>query len=296
MKTQLTLPKLTIQVSNEVDGLEMGVLSNGTAYLSGRSLSKLCGVKNSSISEATTDWANGASVTKLAKWLATEGFSRASLYTETTIPGVAGNVKYAYEDDICNLILDYYALEVGNETAKANYRRLARAGLRMFVYHSLGYDPKNVVPPSWKQFHDRMLLASAPAGFFSVFKESAPMLVSAIKAGLPVDETSVPDISIGSTWSAHWKAQGLSDAFGEPGQHDHNYPEYFPQAKSNPQKIRVYPLKALGEFRTWMEEVYIPEKFPVYVKAKIAKGLLPPSAAELLLGEAPEPKKLPEPA
>lgn len=285
MTKALTPPSHTVRISKEVDGLEMGVLSTGVAYLSGRSLSRLCGVANSSISEATTDWATKAGATKLAKWLGEQGFKRPSLFTKTEMPGVAGNVVHAYEDDICHLILEYYAFDVGNETARKNYRLLTRAGLRLFVYQTLGYSLTGTVPPTWRQYHDRMLLASAPPGHFSIFKESAPLLVSAINAGLPVDEHTVPDISIGKMWSTHWKDAGLSAQYGEPGTHDHNYPAYFPQAKSNPQPIRVYPLKALGEFRVWMETHYIPDKFPAYLEKKVAQGLMAPSAAELFLEE-----------
>lgn len=288
---------LTIQMSKKVNGLEMGVLSDGTVYLSGRSLADLCGVKNSSISEATTDWASGAQKTKLAKWLAEQGFARDSLYTPTTIPGVAGNVTYAYQEDVCHLVLEYYALDVGNEQAKANFRRLARAGLRLFVYHAVGYDPSNAVPQAWRHFHDRLILDSAPIGFFSVFKETADFVIAAIRAGLRVDEHTVPDISVGKAWSEYWKAKGLANQHGERQRHDHNYPDYFPQATSNPQEIWVYPVQALGEFRIWMQQTYVREKFPAYLERKVAAGLLPPSAAEMMLLEStpPTPKLPPAP-
>jgi hypothetical protein len=51
----------------------------------------------------------------------------------------------------------------------------------------------------------------------------------------------------------------------------------------------------MGEFRTWMEEKYIPQKFPSYIKGKVEQGLLPPSAAELFLAEI-TPKALPAPS
>jgi len=284
--------KLSIQVTKVVNGLEMGVLSDGTAYFTGRALSNLCGVANSSISEATTAWGVDSKTTRLTKWLAAQGFSRDTLATPTDQPGVAGNVKYAYQEDISQLILEFYALDVGNPTALKNHRLLTRAGLRLFVYGALGYDPNNLVPPSWRQFHDRTLLVNAPAGHFSVFKESAPLIVAAIRAGLPVDDKTVPDISIGIAWAKHWKSKKLSDEFGEASKYDHNYPAYFAQAASNPQPMNVYPLRAIAEFRVWMEEKYIPEKFPAYIKGKVSQGLIPLSAAELFLAEI-TPKSLP---
>jgi hypothetical protein len=42
-----------------------------------------------------------------------------------------------------------------------------------------------------------------------------------------------------------------------------------------------------------MQDQHVPTKFPRYLNAKIAKGVLPPSAAELVvLSTAPEPKQL----
>jgi hypothetical protein len=291
--SQLQLP--TIQITKEVNGLEMGVLSDGTVYLSQKALAKLCGVANSSISDVSSEWGADKKTSKLAKWLVGEGVSDDSLFRKTELPGVAGNTTYAYGEDVSKLILEYYAFEVENETAKQNYRVLGRAGLRAFVYHQLGYDPANAVPISWRHFHDRLLMASAPAGYFSVFKEIADFVIAAIRGGLPVDHNTVPDISVGKAWSACWEANGFTAAYGERIRHDHNYPSYFPQAISNPQEIWVYPVKALGEFRLWMQNTYVPQKFPTYLKAKVAKGILPASAAQLLIVEstAGAPKQLP---
>lgn len=40
----------------EIDGVGMGVLTDGTPYLTGRGLARLCGVNSSRISEITSDW------------------------------------------------------------------------------------------------------------------------------------------------------------------------------------------------------------------------------------------------
>ena len=73
-----------------------------------------------------------------------------------------------------------------------------------------------------------------------------------------------------------------------------NYPDYFPQAKSNPQDMNVYPVAALPEFRVWLQTEYIPKKFPSYLKGKVKDGILPPSAAELLLSHALPPALAPK--
>ncbi|HEX7624009.1 MAG TPA: hypothetical protein VF400_10600 [Anaeromyxobacteraceae bacterium] len=297
---QLVLKQLQMQVSTTVNGIEMGVLPDGTAYLTGRALSKLCGVRNSSISEATSDWASNAAgkrTTRLARWLEVQGVTRDSLYVHAEKPVVAGKVAYPYPDDVVARIIEYYAYDAENPTdeAKHNFRILGRAGVRTIVYHQLGLDPRNAVPQVWRQFHDRILLDSTPAGYFSVFKESTDLVLDAIKAGLPVDTHAVPDISVGQAWATHWKAKDLAAKCGARGKHAHNYPEYFPHAKSNPQDIdNIYPVEALGDFRRWMQEEYMPLRFPKDIPGEVSDGVLPPSAA--VRAEAAQPDARPRDA
>lgn len=63
---------------------------------------------------------------------------------------------------------------------------------------------------------------------------------------------------------------------------DHVYPPDYPQAASDRQAW-MYPADALGRFRAWLDEVYLPEKYPEYIKRKVKSGALPASRAELLL-------------
>ena len=53
---------------------------------------------------------------------------------------------------------------------------------------------------------------------------------------------------------------------------DHSYPDYFSQADSNPQPAFAYPNAALGEFRCWLTDVYLPTKFPKYLTGKVREG------------------------
>jgi hypothetical protein len=292
---QLTLP-LKVQISKEVDGLEMGVLSDGTTYLSGRSLAKLCGVVPSAIINQSSAWANGQRVGRLAQLLTAAGIDRPSLFMETDIPGVAGNAVHAYPEDICMIFLEYYAFDIGrvNEQAQNAYRTLARAGVRAFVYRALGYDPANAVPQPWREFHDRLSLYSEPLGYFGVFKEMSSFLLVAIQAGLRIDHRTIPDISVGKLWGERWSGSGAESRFGPRIKHEHNYPPNFPQARSNPQDIWVYPVAALGDFRLWLHNVYIPERLPAYLETKVNAGLITATAAELLLTHSipPEPLQL----
>ncbi len=282
-----------VQVSREVNGLEMGVLDDGTPFLSMRGLSRLCGVSNAHLSDTAKAWLEGRPhATKLGQFLAANGIPiNESLYSPIAVPASKGNVQYAFPDNICSLVLEYYAFEADNPTALAlqNYRITSRAGLRLFIYTQLGYDPANRVPQPWRQFHDRVTLVSAPTGYFSVFKESADFVIHAIRGGLSVDERTVPDISIGQTWGGYWTSNKLEERYGARIKHDHNYPDYFPQAASNPQPMWVYPVVALGEFRIWLQTDYARQKLPNYLTGKVNKGLLAASSAEIMLLQAGAP-------
>lgn len=54
-------------------------------------------------------------------------------------------------DEVCQAVLDYYAHEArkykGKQTAINNYRMVARAGLRVFIWSQTGYSPYSAVSP-----------------------------------------------------------------------------------------------------------------------------------------------------
>jgi hypothetical protein len=136
----------------------------------------------------------------------------------------------------------------------------------------------------WRQFHDRVSLTynSVPAGYFSVFKEIADIIVHLGQMGLTIDSTFVPDISVGIHWSKHWDEQNLAQKYGDRVKFEHNYPGYLPQAKSNPQLPWCYPEMALGEFKRWVRETYVKAgKFKNYLESQVAKKALPPSFAQI---------------
>jgi hypothetical protein len=78
--------------------------------------------------------------------------------------------------------------------------------------------------------------------------------------------------------------QALTEKFGERTKYLHNYPDYFPQAQSNPQEPWCYPEAALGEFRRWFRETYIGDgKFTKYLTSKVQSRELPASFAQLAI-------------
>lgn len=280
---------LGIQKQIEVDGVGMGVLSDGTAFLTGRGLSRLCGVTHRQIQTIASEWEEEVAtprVTKIREILQSHSI-------EVDAPYIAINQRsgtfFAYPDAICIATLEYYSFDAGSnikEQAKKNYRLLAGKALRDFIYTQVGYDPSNSVPDAWRQFHDRVSLTynSVPKGYFGIFKEMADMIVTLGQAGLHINSGFVPDISVGMSWAKHWKSMQLDQKHGERIKFEHNYPEYFPQSASNPQEPWCYPENALGEFRQWLREKYIGEgKFQNYLESKVKDKQLPVSFAQLAI-------------
>lgn len=279
---------LQIEKQIEVDGVGMGVLTDGTPFLTGRGLARLCGVSNARIVELSADWKDERrALTKRVK----EILASKSIVFDT--PHIEINQRsgafHAYPDVLCIAVLEYYAFDAGEsirETAIKNFRVLAGKALHDFIYSQVGYDPDKHVPAVWRQFHDRVSLTynSVPAGYFSVFKEIADMIVTLGQAGLSIDSSFVPDGSVGSHWARHWKAENLESKFGARISWDHNFPDYFPQAKSNPQPAKAYPEAALPEFRRWMRENYIGDgKFTKYINNKIKQKELPASFSQIVI-------------
>ena len=284
--------KMDLKVEKQVerDGIDMGVLSDGTAFLSGRGLARLCGIHHSAMTEIFSDW-NGASqkprIKKIKEILATH-----DTHYESPVIGplmVAGAMSFAWTESICLAILEYYALDAqqtNSDHARKNYRLLAGKGLHDLIYKEVGYDPSHQIPEHWRIFHDRISLtySSLPPGYFGIFKEIADMIVHLGQNGVHIDTSFVPDISVGVRWGKYWADSNFDSKWGDRKKFEHNYPSYFPQAYSNPQHPWCYPESALGEFRRWIREDYIGTgKFTAYLTAAVKKKSLPASFAQLAI-------------
>lgn len=287
---------LAIDRQAEVNGIGMGVLSDGTPFLNGRGLARLCGVHHSVIQDIAASWdTNKPTVTRIQQILDTHGLHYQSPFTPVSD---SSGIFHAYPDGVCLAILEYYAFDAGpnrKDEAQMNFRLLAGKALRDFIYAQVGYDPNNHIPAQWKQFHDRMSMVynAAPAGYFGIFKEIADMIVHLGQNGIHIDSTFVPDGSVGIHWAKHWKDNNLEATFGPRKKYEHNYPDYFPQALSNPQESNCYPESALGEFRRWFREVYIGAgKFETYLTGKVKEKSLPVSFAQIAVASYKDPQKI----
>lgn len=262
-----------------VQDIEMGVLESGVPYLTGRGIERMCGIAHGPFHRLTSNWdeeklkPRGKAIQQL---LDASGYTEESLYIRAEL---GGREITAFTEPVCLALLEYFAFisdEPRPEAIRA-FRTLARLKFREFVYEAVGYSPEQKALDSWKHFHDRvdMTMDSAPQGFFGVFREIAIMIVPMIRAGIIISDKVVPDISVGKAWSLFWEANNLSLIHGERTRYDHEYPLYYPQAKSNPQPSFAYPDSALGTFRSWLRQHYIASKFPTYLLGQTKKGTMP---------------------
>lgn len=274
---------LGVEVERVVGGVEMGVLENGLPYLTQRGLAEMSGAARSTIQELTQEWSDAQAsgvfprgrMTFFQEYLSKAGFNEPQLFIEIMKDS---SPHYAYPDVVCMALIEYFAFEAQrtNETAVTNFRNLARYGLQKFIYDALGYVPED----PWKLFNARVSLLkdSVPVGYFSVFKESTGLVVDLINAGLPVNQHTIPDGSVGGTWGRYWRENNLAAKYGDRIEYPHYYPSEYPQSASNPQMANAYPNGAWAEFQNWFRTIYLPTKYPVYILKKAS--LLPGGAGE----------------
>lgn len=271
----------------EFHGLPMGVLSDGTPFLTQRGLATICGVESSTLSRLVANWSEESQKPRgirLIELMQAQGFDRKQLYIITM--GKQGET-HAYSDAVCMAFLEYYAFEAdtkNKEIALTNYRLLARLSFRQYIYDACGYNPNRAIPDSWKNYHDRILLNdSIPLGYFSIFREMSGVLVNLINAGCIIDDKTVPDISVGTFWSRYWVANQCDSKYGGRHKFPHEYPEGFRQAAGGTKDAWIYPMSALGEFRVWLYQAYVANNLENYLSTKVSQGAIAVGNASLLL-------------
>jgi hypothetical protein len=161
-KKQLEMVSLT---SRDMDGLERGVFADGTVYLTGRGLAAACGLAASAINPWANEYEPDSTKPRdvaIIRLIEAHSCQGDALYYKTKIRGQEVN---AFPEAVCIAVLEYYAFEAGSATtaeAQQNFRVLARAGLRAYVYSSLGYDPSKLIPDPFRSWHERMMLNTPP--------------------------------------------------------------------------------------------------------------------------------------
>ena len=269
----------------KIDRLGMGILSDGSPFLTQRGLAALCGVENAHIGTISSQWNDPVEkprIRKIRDILSNCGKALTHAHVEHK---AAGRVIFAYREEFCLAVLEYYAFEAGqfvqNEALK-HYRLLAGAGLKKLVYDALGVNPAENFDRRWQPYLDRVSLShcALPQGYFSIFREIADMVVTLGENGVYMDGKILPDISVGKSWASHWRAGSLHAVYGERIAYEHSYPDYFPQSISNPQHPWCYPEEALPEFRRWFRQSYISGgKFRNYMESQVKSSKIDSSIA-----------------
>lgn len=268
----LFVPEATVEKG---EGNLFGVLKSGQPYVSESALASMCGVDRKVISRLSSNW-DEESKKPRGKWikqrLEESGFTEAELCIKVRHKG--GEVK-AYTEQVCMVIIEFYAFETNDprEKAKKLFRTLAKTSFRQFIYALVGYAPKTTIIDSWQKFHDRVDLVSTqvPEGYFCIFSEIACLIIPLIKSGLVFSDEVIPDISVAQHWSKFWSDKELDAKLGQRVRYDHNYPSYYRQSLSNPQKAWAYPEEALPIFRKWFRSVYIDRALPKYLQRQVGR-------------------------
>lgn len=267
-----------------IDGIEMGVLPDGTPYLTTRALARMCGQTPAMIYKITREWhaeREKPRGRRLLTLLHAHGYDRDRLFVEICLDGKNTQV---IPDAVCMAVLEYYAFEADTRkrhVALHSYRALARNSLRGFIYSRVGYNPEARMSEGWKLLHERMMLNPTPPGYFNLLREISHVLIPAIQMGLILGPHTVPDISVGILWSRYWAERGLDEEYGPRKKYPHRFPGGFPQQEAV--DAWIYPIDALGEFRRWMRAYYLPLWFPRYLAGKARAGALPGMRIDLLV-------------
>ena len=126
-------PKAILAVADygEFDGIGMGRLSNGEAFVTQRGLAALCGVQNAHIGTISRDWTSAK--VRIAAIRARLPEARAEAHKVLTF---AGHRLYCYDTEVAKAVMGYYAQDAGahaHEEARRNRARFKGDRLAGFI-------------------------------------------------------------------------------------------------------------------------------------------------------------------
>ncbi|MEA3074996.1 MAG: hypothetical protein QOD29_6442 [Alphaproteobacteria bacterium] len=141
---------LGIYPQTEMRGFGMGVLSDGTPFLTQRGLARLCGVRNAHIGTISTKWNESPQKPRMRRIRAILLNSGVSLEEPHVRLKRGSRAIFAYPEPICLAVLEYYAFHAGGhcrDAARHNFRSLAGSALQNFIYTQVGYQADQASPP-----------------------------------------------------------------------------------------------------------------------------------------------------
>jgi hypothetical protein len=132
---------------SEIRSSGMGVLSDGTPFLTQRGLARLCGVRNAHIGTISARWNESRRRIERIRAL----LSAAGVTLEQPHVRLERGTRaiFAYPQAVCLAVLEYYAFHAGSrcrEEARHNFRALAGSALHAFICTQTGYAAKYASP------------------------------------------------------------------------------------------------------------------------------------------------------
>jgi hypothetical protein len=266
--------------------IEVGVLRDGTPFLSGRGLARACGISNSTLvgwGELTPQAGDRHRAGKMADLLATYGYQgdRFFFRLENSIKLRGKAVVSAYPYQVCMAFLDYYAFEANKEEARNSLRILSEKQLMRFIYEAMGYTPPTAVlapvhPVQTPPTVDTTPVKVNPKDYFGLEQAISRGKLRSLLAGLPYDSAIATYLNLEKAWSRYWHIQKLGEQYGRrvprPRQDEYDVSLLL---LNGTMKTYLYPVSALSEFKRWLNWHYIPERFPSYLQRKMKQVVVP---------------------
>lgn len=124
----------------------------------------------------------------------------------------------------------------------------------------------NPLHPYQRVWYQRLLLfeqrTKLPRGTWCIFEEISKLMRDLEAKDVPLHDRATIDISVGRAWCHYLRTEGYNTDFE---QYIHCYPD-----KRGEQLANIYSFELLGKFHQWLQDTYIPEKFPNYVRKYVS--------------------------
>jgi hypothetical protein len=259
--------QLSIPMAEAVDITSaMGVLEDGTAYLTLPRLAQFCGVEPFVLRSFVDNWRHERDTPRgrqIRECLTDLGHDAESLERQVEIEGVPTRIMV---NEVCIALLEHFGhfeTQGRNETATNNLRTLVTQGLGFTILNQLGVDPFNPIPVPMRSFRVRQLLARAiPHDYFVVFPEIALLAMDFVEPGDLIAEAKF-DISVATAWSEYWEREGLEAIHGDRIRFPHQLPHWIPRQSEDSVFSWIYPIDGLTSFRGWLNRTFSQEEFAV---------------------------------
>lgn len=178
-------------------------------------------------------------------------------------------------DEVCQAVIEYYAFEsrdyAGRDVAIANYRAVARAGIRVFIWTKTGFYPealRSSLKSNTTVYIERLENIrdhKVPDDLWTTFREGAEILLLVEKEmGVPIEQMDLCDGSIGKHWSLYREGKPWCKPSGY-------YTHFFRDVRGEINGCKAYDLAELSYFRKWLRDFYVPYHLPKYLSEKHGK-------------------------